>query len=470
MSDGFLHSQLADLMVNAALKMHEFGQEAIAKGGYFPRVAQNEYKENKFGWPVVTRPHLLLEKKSEFVDWSSVFGAEKNDTRKFDARDVPALAPLIEHATLDNSLDRAFNPLDLGRGDRNRWVAIGAVREAATILTRAEALGDVSGSALRSVYGEWERGHFQNEVVGDLLFPILLMRFDVDERTEILPGISIEKIPQEIQLARALSVEYSEVNAYLASAATHAFVLHDQHFDNSDGPLARRMRLSTNPPGRDEVDRLFQALTIASGYESGYAQICLRPRDWATGWMLDLPPLENVASFIAYPNSFNGGWNGEGSAVNVEALEKLPALLNGLKTTSTRAKLAARRLRQSSMREDRDDIVIDACIGIEALVGEERDELVHRMSLRASVALSRVGWKARAAYDLLKKVYGHRSKIVHGTEPKNATIKFADNEFEVAATAVFLLRSLLEAHLLASPPWNPPDLDSSLFEAINGLE
>lgn len=469
----FARPELAKLMIQAALSMHEFGHEALAKGGYFPRIEDVPYKENEHGWPSVTRSYYPFGGKSDLIEWTSVFGAEKNQTLKFDIDDVAALVPLVDHAVADETLDRAFDPLGVGRRDaekRKRWVGGGAVTEAATLLMRAEALGDVSAATLADVYRQWERGHFQSEVVGDLIFPILLTHFEIEDRYEIEPGVSIERIAEDVHRLRALSLGHSEVNPFLASAATHALVLHDQRFDNSDGPLARRIRFDMQVPGQDEADLFFQALSIASGHESGYAQVCLRPNDWATEWLLDLPPLELASSLVAYPQSFKGGWNREGVTVDAEALNKLPALLAGLQTTTSRAKLAARRLRQSSMREHREDIVIDACIGIEALVGEEHDELVHRMGLRASVALSTVGWNANAAYSVLKKVYGHRSTIVHGTEPKNATITIAEKNYEVASTAVFLLRSLLEAHLLATPPWTPASLDSDLFEAINGSE
>lgn len=459
-------------MVNAALRMHEFGQRMISKGGYLPRVQLIEYKENEYGWPAVVKPSSPFDEKSEFVEWTSVFSAVKNESRKYDVDDLPELKPLIDVAVSNETLDRAFDPLGIGGHDeetRNQWIGIGAVRETAKLLMRADALGEVTEPLLQSVYQEWECAQFEDEVVGDLLFPILLMHFDIEDRFEVAPGVSIEKIPEGIHKMRALSIDSDKVNPYLASAATHMLVLHDQRFPNDEGPLKRQIQFYWEIPGQDEANQFFQALTIASDAEAGFAQICFRPHNWATDWTLDLPPLEIVKSLVAYPQSFNGGWNGNGVTISVEALDKLPFLFDGLHTTTPRAQLAARRLRQSSMREHRDDIVIDACIGIEALVGEEHDELVHRMSLRAAIALSKSGHKAQTTYEVLKKVYTHRSKIVHGTEPKHATISIAEKNYDVASTAVLLLRLLLEAHLLASPRWSPADLDSDLFDVINTL-
>lgn len=465
----YTHPELAELMITAALRMYEFGQDAVAKGIYFPKVEDIPFKENEHGWPSIVRSYYSVDGTSTLVHWSRVFGAEKNQVLKYDGTDVPALVPLIDTAVADATLDRAFDPLGASGRDpekRRVWAGGGAVSAAATILMRAEALGEVSEATLAEVYGRWERAHFEKEVAADLMFPILLMRFDVADSLEIAPGVSIERMSEELHRMRALALGNSEVNPFLASAATHALVLHNQRFDNSEGPLPRKIRFDLQAPGREEADVFFQALAIASGHESGYAQICLRPSGWATGWTTDLPPLELASSLVAYPQSFKGGWNRDGVTVEAGALEKLPAILASLRVTTSRAQLAARRLRQSSMRQYHDDIVIDACIGIEALVGEEHDELVHRMGLRASVALSKIGWSPSAAYNVLKKVYGHRSKIVHGTEPKNATIKIDEKNYEVGSTAVYLLRQLLEAHLLSSPPWSPASLDADLFDAI----
>jgi hypothetical protein len=101
------------------------------------------------------------------------------------------------------------------------------------------------------------------------------------------------------------------------------------------------------------------------------------------------------------------------------------------------------------------------------LLGEQHDELVHRMGLRASVALAGQ-MDATLRYDILKKVYGHRSKIVHGTEQKNSTINIRGDDWSAKSVAVWLLRLLLQSHLAQTPSWTPADLDKSLFGAIDG--
>jgi hypothetical protein len=90
------------------------------------------------------------------------------------------------------------------------------------------------------------------------------------------------------------------------------------------------------------------------------------------------------------------------------------------------------------------------------------------MGLRAATALAG-RMDAAFAYDVLKKVYNHRSKIVHGTEPKNSTITLKGEAWSAWAVAVLLLRSLLQSHLGEDEPWTVTDLDQRLFKSLTTL-
>jgi hypothetical protein len=87
------------------------------------------------------------------------------------------------------------------------------------------------------------------------------------------------------------------------------------------------------------------------------------------------------------------------------------------------------------------------------------------MGLRAATALAD-RMDAAFAYDVLKKVYNHRSKIVHGTEPKNSRITLKGEAWSAWAVAVLLLRSLLQSHLGEDEPWTVTDLDQRLFKSL----
>jgi hypothetical protein len=133
-------------------------------------------------------------------------------------------------------------------------------------------------------------------------------------------------------------------------------------------------------------------------------------------------------------------------------------------------RLAARRLAAAQARsdEDEDDRTVDACIGLEALLGEGRDELTHRLALRAATVLatrSDEAVDARVVYGLVKKVYSHRSAVVHGSaSDKHKVIKVNGTEWSASAVAVFLLREVLRDALTGE--WTPSSLDDRLLQSL----
>lgn len=103
----------------------------------------------------------------------------------------------------------------------------------------------------------------------------------------------------------------------------------------------------------------------------------------------------------------------------------------GLRSAKPNIRLATRRLSLAALRNADDDRTVDACIGLEALLGEGRDELSHRLALRAATALgtrSSNPFNAQATYDLMKKVYVHRSAVVHGTSGEKSKIITMDGK------------------------------------------
>lgn len=74
--------------------------------------------------------------------------------------------------------------------------------------------------------------------------------------------------------------------------------------------------------------------------------------------------------------------------VKREELDRLPAVTAALSDTAKLTRLAARQLSAASIRDTPDDQLVDACIGLEALLGQEGAELSYRIALRAAALLS----------------------------------------------------------------------------------
>lgn len=279
-------------------------------------------------------------------------------------------------------------------------------------------------------------------------------------------SVWIEPLDQATQRARAVSPHYEgRISAYVVAAATHAIVLCGVIFPNDDRTL-RIFRHVT--PDLTKVDRVIECLHIASGRDTGYAQVIVRPDGWADGWIHDLPPIWKVGKLHGYPDEFDeSGWNAPQVIVPREALQLLPKIYAALTDAPANVQLAARRAMRAVLRADDEDETIDATIGIEALLlaNNDRDELTHRMAQRAAAAL--VGeYEPEAIYRLLKKVYEHRSKIVHGRTRRQRTINMGDQQYPAQQLSTLLLRILLLNLLAADEPWTPETLDARLLAGL----
>jgi hypothetical protein len=72
----------------------------------------------------------------------------------------------------------------------------------------------------------------------------------------------------------------------------------------------------------------------------------------------------------------------------------------------------------ADVRDDADDQLVDACIGLEALLGQEGAELSYSVAVRVAALLSSKKDKpldAGVVFDLARKVYNRRSELVHGS-------------------------------------------------------
>lgn len=467
----FIDAVFADAVVTAAVEARAVW-DAREHGGYVPRRDVWVYEENDAGWPANTRAAHRASDRERPLDWRTILSVEKpSRTWEVDVSDVPALGAVIDHVAAHETLGVRVSPVPPRpeHAEASEWMmTVSAIGVVADVLNRAESTGVRDRVGLAEIYRQLECALLAPELPGDIVIPLMLRRLDITEPLQVAAGITLEALTEQEQLARAVTVTLSDVNAYLIAAATHAIVIHDQVLPNAEGPLPRQIAAHSTPPGVEVADLICQALEIVSDLEFGYAQVCVRPHGWADGWTLDLPPWENIATVAGYPRQFDTrrGWLREQPLVTGDMLTDLPAVFAALSATDARAQLAARRLAQASRRGLVDDILIDACIGIEALLGEQHSELSHRMGMRAAAALAPFGWNPGVTYRALKAVYDYRSKIVHGDDPTKKHVTVDGQNFTPHRIAVQLLRLLLRAHLASTPPWRPGDLDDTIFAAL----
>jgi Apea-like HEPN len=133
-----------------------------------------------------------------------------------------------------------------------------------------------------------------------------------------------------------------------------------------------------------------------------------------------------------------------------ETMERVLADAEKLTAGHANLRVAADRLAGMWKRARHEDAIVDLCVGIEALLGTGRDEIVHRISLRSAAMLATAGWgPAATVYSAVKEIYDYRSQVVHGSAgPYKRESLIIDGQMVHASRyATAVLASLLKIFL-----------------------
>jgi hypothetical protein len=161
------------------------------------------------------------------------------------------------------------------------------------------------------------------------------------------------------------------------------------HYISNPGPNRRLFSREDEAPPLADADLVCEALRVVTRVGVGYAQVLRRPLGWADRWVHDLPAMSTIATVRHYPDSFdNDGWLDPLRPIPEQDLKPLPQISASLRAAPSNVRLAARRLSLACLRAADDDRIVDACVGLEALLGDGHDELSHRLALRAATAFA----------------------------------------------------------------------------------
>ena len=184
--------------------------------------------------------------------------------------------------------------------------------------------------------------------------------------------------------------------------------------------------------------------------------------------------MSGCSTVIPRPSTTTG-WLKKTTLVSADQLAALPEDVRSARKAGTTkagkaARLALRRLSLAGLRDDDDDTLVDACIGIEALLSSDSTEVNHKIATRGAAALatrSAEPLDPQKAFVMLKAVYGRRSDLVHGSGKENkAVFDLGGRKIPTSTLAVFLLRKLLLSQLTSDPAWSIQDLDDELLLSL----
>lgn len=457
--------------VNAKIDEYEAG------GGLVPTMAVPvmEVRDDS-GWPAV---RFSSAPGDEASDYPRLFGPVSGIITPFSYDDVPELAAVIEYVSrrpdLVSRLDIIPRPGQAALNDSVLWlVRLRAADLVLSVVSRARALGHPDDpETLLTAYRERERAILAPDLVADLIAPLVLTSLDLDGQLELGDGVRLEKLDEPIQLARACaySGHADTVPSPLQAAATHAVVITGVRVDNSSPALRDWPRLTPDITS-GKLDLALECLRVVTHVPVGYAQVFLRPAGWTDRWAQALPPVADTRVYRRYPSSFDSyGWLRTPVTVSAEQLAALPTVVAAARTVEKPTRLALRRLSLAGLRDEEDDMMIDACIGIEALLSKDNTEVTHKVALRGATVLTARSARPIApkeAFDMLKKAYGRRSDLVHGNRSDaKATYTFDGGAtIRTSALAVILLRDILLSKLTSDPTWTIDGLDDALLLSL----
>lgn len=464
-----------ELLQPALTAARAAGREYLETNRYAERIDAREYRESDQGWPLVVADRIFTKGPP---NWRSMFSRKPGQLAQVLVHDVAELKQGMDAAVALADGDAQFaDGLSYlhhvkDREQRTSYLESEFLSIVGDILGRAEALNISDEDELFDLYLQVEKGRFAPKLTGDIIIPLVLTTFESTEPFQLWDDIWLEPLDEATHRARALDYNQNDsASPLVAAAATHAIVQRGQRFQNTTWPPQIRREAEPAPIHLGPVDRILESIHIVTGKQSGYAQILVRSESWVSwrGWIHDLPHIWRAVTTKAYPDNFDGGWLEPKEPISATQLDEISRLFAALESSPNNVKLAARRCFRSTFRTDIEDEILDATIGIEALLSLGRDELTHRMSLRAATALAGE-FRADAVYEILKQVYSQRSQIVHGSTPKNSKVRLGDSEYWTNHMGVFLLRHLLRSYLLADSPWTPAALDALMIERLGRID
>ena len=415
-------------------------------------------------------PKIDTPLSDNYVDYSHVFGLQGGGYYPVGYDELPKLQVLFEVArSIPRIREHTF--LDNPKMRDERFFQIDIANLAHDTLDRLlHTVGrDYSADDLLNTYCELERGLLWEKAPVELYVPLAITKVSSNDVVPLGPNVRIERMTDDLSLARMPEYEYAmTAHPRVLQAARHAIVISNLVLDNQSRYVLFTQNEEFYP--RERIEQALEALRAAAGVDTGYAQIFMRPLGWAWDFRAHLPPVVTGASTRRYPDIFDRQWWDREDLAIIEPaqLDTAASIFQALETKPRRLGLAASRLSAAMLREDEADSILDLCIGLEALLGDESPgDTTYKLGLRtaAVMALAEDPSDPAVAVRDIKRIYSYRSAIAHGREPgKTKTLTTGQSSRPTVDAAREYLASAIR--LLASQPElaeDPQALDQTLI-------
>ncbi|MBQ7674361.1 MAG: hypothetical protein IJT36_07605 [Alphaproteobacteria bacterium] len=298
---------------------------------------------------------------------------------------------------------------------------------------------------------------FCHKLYFSIYVPMCFLIFDKQE-IDISPNIKIIQMPLGFQKSRYFINGFnSEGESGVIKCAKFALKLENYSVDNDNIDSWYNTIKSCGCYPLELIDDLFASIRIVTGYNSGYGQLLIEPDKWAGEWTADLQTLygTNIRAFNLNETTKSFEKH-EINILNSSQISRIKTVFNKIreyrtltdkKTNYNPLFLALKRLNRCILRQDEDDAIFDATIGIEILLNLNiLSEITYRIQNRITIVSKKVDichFTSTQCRMIMKKIYDYRSGVAHGNVSKidkNKVITLNGIVYNTLSLAISLLR------------------------------
>jgi hypothetical protein len=423
------------------------------------------------GFPLFS--HIMKRKGP--VDYKNVFGDNESFPIRIDK--LESVVKAVEYAYSNPIIKSFYTDEDPKYGDVTVYIGIHTLIE--DLVDRYIHLYnrfDLIDRLFQKIYLPIENYIYSTKLDFDFIIPILNLGFDFQRVSFPQSRVSIEKMSEKFQIARTRIVHpslWSQIREI--GYATHAVIFRKWTVEkpNNDANTIclfyDTIHLLNEP--RYYVDCFFAALRVVTNCGTGYAQVLVKPYNWGSNYVADLPDIKggtlNKPSIYAKPMS----WGQKVTTLDLKTTRMVVKVFTKIiESKNNRLNIAIKRLNLCYERENEEDAIIDVMIAIEALLSDDTSqEITHKLALRIAV-LSKFDTMVKETpnviFEQIKKIYSFRSAVVHGSSSANKKkeIKLSTKEVVPAVKKGIEYVRMIIRVLLNYPRYQDPKLiDSELL-------
>lgn len=268
------------------------------------------------------------------------------------------------------------------------------------------------------VYLPLEHYYYRDELTCDIWVPLVgLDCTSAKKLGNLTPEVSLAVMSESFQEDRAASLAGKTVDRQLAGFATHALHFAGWSFRNDNYWVTRELLRSYSNVPLHWADQFLAAVRTSLDLRTGYCQVVYEPREWVTQYVAGRPGLESTVT-RRYPVDFASFNPSEQAVAQLDDGADLLRLYGSLRVNwNENLGLACRRLNSCYLRDNEEDALVDASIGLEALLLDGQGEMTYKIALRSGALGRLVGEDAETRVEAARQtraMYGKRSRIVHG--------------------------------------------------------